>query len=450
MARKAIRHLIMASTDFYQTVLELKNTGSRFVTATVVSRRAPVSSHLGDRALIFADGRMQGFVGGSCSREIVRKQALEALQTGKPRLVLIRPDASFEQLQHASDAEGIVVPMTCASEGAVDVYLEPHTPAPLLLVAGFTPVAEAVSRMAALLEYKVVRIVTREELRDCEPNSAVALPALPVFLEKLSVEARASLAAVVATQGHYDEPVLEALLLAEVGFISLLSSRKRAVTVRELLELQGVPPEKVALIRNPAGLDINAKTPAEVAVSILAEIIQARDSSRPMFTNSRGYQKPEIGNVETSQVTGRIQARVSREVLSYEHLDSPLKDMDNDFRRGELYVRPATEVGNDDLSLVTGRIQDLPLQDVGNELQTHMNSNDNQMPDLHGLPATQSRNDSSSPDPAFAISPVDGERIEIVTAIHFADYNGSRYYFTCANCKRRFLKDPSKFLSVNA
>ncbi len=375
------------NSDFYQTVLELKNTGSSFVTATVVSRRAPVSSHLGDRALIFADGKMQGFVGGSCSREIVRKQALEALKLGKPRLVLICPDATLES--YAADGEHIVVPMTCASEGSVDVYLEPHSPVPLLLVAGFTPVAEAVVQMAALLEYKVVRIVTREELRDCEPNSAVALPDLTAYLENLALETRAKLAAVVATQGHYDEPVLEALLLANVGFVSLLASRKRAVTVRELLELQGIPLELVNQIRNPAGLDINAKTPAEVAVSILAEIIKARDPSREMFTNSSQYQKSEFGNVES--FIGRIQ-------------DSPLRDVGNElgFRRGDPRGRPVT---NDD--------------------------------------------DSSPENNLFAISPVDGERIEIATAIHFADYNGTTYYFTCANCKRRFLKDPLQFLLVH-
>ena len=414
------------NTDFYQTVLSLKSSGSSFVTATVVSRRAPVSSHLGDRALIFADGRMQGFVGGSCSREIVRKQALEALKLGKPRLVLIRPDATLETLHHASDAEGIVVPMTCASEGAVDVYLEPHSPVPLLLVAGFTPVAEAVARMAALLEYKVVRIVTLPEMRDLEPNSAIALPDLPVYLENLSLETRAKLSAVVATQGHYDEPVLEALLLAKVGFISLLASRKRAVTVRELLELQGLPQGKVIAIRNPAGLDINAKTPAEVAVSILAEIIQARDSSQAMFTNSSQYQKPEIGNDEKSLVTGRIQAtqaRIAREVLSHEQEarqvllsgqeDSPLRVSDNDSqinRRGELYVRPASNTGNDD---------------------------------SFAVPVSNNANDS-----LFAISPVDGERIEIASAVHFTDFADVTYYFTCANCKRRFLKDPNQFLTV--
>lgn len=349
------------NSDFYNTVLELQNTGSSFVTATVVSRRAPVSSHLGDRALIFPDGRMQGFVGGSCSREIVRTQALEALHLGKPRLVLIRPDATPETVQHAASAESVTIPMTCASEGAVDVYLEPHLAAPLLLVAGFTPVAEAVARMAALLEYNVVRVVTAQELPDLELQNVVALVNLPTYLQALPAAARANTAAVVATQGHYDEPVLEALLLANIGFVSLLASRKRAVTVRELLELQGVTPEQLATIKNPAGIDIQAKTPPEVALSILAEIIQARASSQPMFTNSSHYQPRK----------------------------NPLNEGVAPQARGEF---------------------------------------------AHG---------------EFATSPVDGEQIEIATAIHFANHNGTTYYFTCANCKRRFLKDPLKFLAVN-
>ena len=103
------------NAQFFEQVSQFKRDGASFVVATVVSRRAPVSSHLGDRALIHNDGRMEGFVGGSCSREIVRKQSLEVLRLGKPRLVLIRPDATLETLQHAADAESIVVPMTCAA-----------------------------------------------------------------------------------------------------------------------------------------------------------------------------------------------------------------------------------------------------------------------------------------------------------------------------------------------
>jgi xanthine dehydrogenase accessory factor len=357
---------VRMTRTFFERITQLARDGARFVTATVVSRRAPVSSHLGDRALVFEDGRMEGFVGGSCSREIVRKQALEVLALGKPRLVLIRPDATQEASQHAANAESIVVPMTCASEGAVDVYLEPHVPPRVLLVAGFTPVAQAVTRFGHSLEYRVVRVVTREEARDLEPETAVALPDLGAFLEGLTVEARRDLAAVVASQGHYDEPVLEAVLLADVGFVSLLASRKRAATVRELLELQGVSAQRVASVRNPAGLDINAKTPAEVAVSILAEIIAARDDAKapPMFTHSR---------------------------------------------QDALEKKEATR-----------------------------------------LEVTNPAPSSLTPRPGYAISPVDGEEIEMATAVHFADLGGVTYYFTCANCKRRFLKDPAKYLESRA
>jgi xanthine dehydrogenase accessory factor len=400
------------NTDFYQTILALKNAGSSFVTATVVSRRAPVSSHLGDRAIVFSSGKMQGFVGGSCSREIVRKQALEALQTGKPRLVLIRPDATLETIQHVAGAESIVVPMTCASEGAVDVYLEPHQPARLLLVAGFTPVAEAICRMAALLEYNVVRVVTQEEKRDLE-TQAVALPELTSFLHNLPESERQKAAAVVATQGHYDEPVLEGLLLAGIGFVSLLASRKRAVTVRELLELQGVPLEQVAQIKNPAGLDINAKTPPEVAVSILAEIIASTDSSREMFTNSSRY-KPENSLLPKNETKNDAPQTVGAGLVpALPHNENAISNPPD----GNLFLE----------TLDTGRPQGSPLQ----------------------IPVNQHSENIRYENPnEYAISPVDGERIHIPTAVHFADHNGRRYYFTCPNCKRRFLKNPEHYLSV--
>ena len=367
--------------DFFDRISQLKRDGKTFAIATVVSRRAPVSSHLGDRAIVFADGRMDGFVGGSCSREIVRKQALEAMRLGKPRLVLIRPDATLEQLQHAADAESIVVPMTCASEGAVDVYLEPHARARVLIVVGYTPVAEAVARLGQLLEYEVVRVVTNEELRDLDGAfKLVPLDGLGSYLESMPPEFRSSIAAVVASQGHYDEPSLEPLLRSGAGFVSLLASRKRATTVRELLELQGVPADLVSRIRNPAGLDINAKTPTEVAVSILAEIIQSRASDAPMFTSSATYNaeqhRAEFAVKTSSQSAPQLQSGV-----------------------GAQHAAP-----------------------------------------LHGNASNVSRL-------GYAISPVDGEEIEIATAVHFADYNGVTYYFTCANCKRRFLKNPEQYLA---
>ncbi len=132
-------------TKFHERVAQLGREGRSFATATVVGRRAPVSAHLGDRAIVFADGRMEGFVGGACSREIVRMQALEAITTGAGRLVSIQPDAGGSE----STADRIVVPMTCASEGAVDVYIEPFVQARLLVVVGTTPIAAALARVAS-------------------------------------------------------------------------------------------------------------------------------------------------------------------------------------------------------------------------------------------------------------------------------------------------------------
>src|SRR6185369_1107571 len=122
----------MNAMDLFEQIAALRRDGQSFALATVVGRRAPVSAHLGDRAIVFADGRMEGFVGGACSREIVRRQALDAMRTRQGRLVSIRPDA-HDAIE--STAEHVVVQMTCASEGAADVYVEPFVQARVLVVA---------------------------------------------------------------------------------------------------------------------------------------------------------------------------------------------------------------------------------------------------------------------------------------------------------------------------
>jgi len=261
--------------DFFERVAALRREGRSFAVATVVARRAPVSAHLGDRAIIFADGRMDGFVGGACSREIVRQQALQALGARQGRLVSIRPDAGDPA---ESTAEHHVVPMTCASEGAIDVYVDPFVMARRLIVVGATPVADALARLARSMDYDVVRVVDAREQSDIKPG-ATALGITVVPLDELSNVARgrsADAAAVVASQGHYDEEALEAVLHAGVPYVGLVASRKRGATVRSLLEGTGVP--GVAGIRIPAGLDLGGRTAQEVALSILAEIVQSQAS----------------------------------------------------------------------------------------------------------------------------------------------------------------------------
>lgn len=262
--------------DLFEQIAILRREGQSFAVATVVARRAPVSAHLGDRAIVFADGRMEGFVGGACSREIIRRQALEALAARCSRMVSIRPDAGDAA---GATAEHVFVPMTCVSEGAIDVYVEPFVPARRLIVVGATPVAESLTRLARSMNYDVVRVVEERELRDIEQKAATlgvtvaALDKLDTILRE-SIAGSPDLSAVVVSQGHYDEEALEPILKCGVPYVGLVASRTRGAAVRALLEDHGVP--GVATIRNPAGLDLGARTPPEVALSILAEIVQAR------------------------------------------------------------------------------------------------------------------------------------------------------------------------------
>ena len=289
----------MNAMDLFEQIAALRRDGQPFALTTVVGRRAPVSAHLGDRAIVFADGRMEGFVGGACSREIIRQQALDALTTRCSRLVSIRPDASESG---TSTDEHVVVPMTCVSEGAIDVYVEPFVQARRVVVVGATPVAEWVARLARSMNYDVVRVVDGREQRDLAQEAAVlgvtvvTLDALEGMLQEAG-PAVSDLAAVVASQGHYDEETLESILRCGVPYVGLVASRTRGAAVSAMLEERGVP--GVATIRSPAGLDLGARTPHEVALSILAEIIKARPSGARVVASTPAAASP-VAEPDTS------------------------------------------------------------------------------------------------------------------------------------------------------
>jgi xanthine dehydrogenase accessory factor len=235
--------------------------------------------------------------------------------------------------------------MTCASEGAVDVYVEPFVHARRLVVVGATPVAEALARLARAMDYDVVRVVDERERQDVEPDAeplgvkVVALDALGTILQAGGPDQ----AAVVASQGHYDEQALESILKGGVPYVGLVASRTRGAAVRALLEASGVP--GVETIRNPAGLKLGARTPPEVALSILAEIVQTRPD-------------------------------------------------------GAAARAPAGAAA-------------APL--------------------------------ATTPAPAFALDPVCGMRVDVATARHIAEVDGSVYNFCCPPCRARFLQDPQQY-----
>jgi xanthine dehydrogenase accessory factor len=239
---------------------ELQRAGEPFALATVVRSEAPTSAKPGAKALIREDGTLQGWVGGACAEPVVVREALQALRDGRPRLIGLygeggrAPGRTAGMLQYG---------MTCHSGGTLEIYVEPYLPKPTRVLVGHGPVIETLATLGRAADFLVV---------------SLAPDALPVGLQEQRVTGRASV--VVATHAESDEEALDRVLRTEAGYVSLVASRRRAAVILERLEQRGVPAERRSRLKAPAGLDIGAVTPEEIAVSILAEIIQHRRSEK--------------------------------------------------------------------------------------------------------------------------------------------------------------------------
>jgi len=228
---------------------ELRAARTPFVVATVVRAQRPTSVHTGDAALVLGDGTIEGFVGGTCAEQSVRLHALRALETGEALLLRILPGDG-----EAPAAEGAVtVQNPCLSGGSLEIFLEPMLASPRVLVVGETPIASAVARMGAELDLDMVVVAGA----DVEP-------------------ATDDLALVVAAHGRDELSALRRGLEAGLPYVGLVASRVRGAAVVAELQAEGVAEERLAGLETPAGLDIGARTPEEIALSILARIVAVR------------------------------------------------------------------------------------------------------------------------------------------------------------------------------
>ncbi|HSE06274.1 MAG TPA: XdhC family protein [Methylomirabilota bacterium] len=246
--------------DLLTLAADLRGRGEAFALATVVRCERPTSAKPGAKALIRPDGRVSGWVGGACAEPVVAREALAALRDGRPRLVVLVGEGGRDPAR----AEGLVhYPMTCHSGGTLEIYVEPFLPKALLVLVGHGPVIETLAILGESTGYEVAVLpgeTAGEALRGLAlgPDSSV----------------------VVATHGELDEDALTRVLATAAGYVSLVASRKRAASILATLHQRGVPREHLDRLKAPAGLDIGALTPEEIAVSILAEIIHARRSRK--------------------------------------------------------------------------------------------------------------------------------------------------------------------------
>jgi xanthine dehydrogenase accessory factor len=219
-----------------------------FAVATVVRRQRPSSVRPGDSAVVLADGSIEGFVGGACAEESVRLHALRVLETGEALLLRIVPG----DVEGPAEEGAVTVSNPCLSGGALEIFLEPHLPAPRIVIMGDTPIALALQRLAGEVGFDAyMGTVLSHAFADDDA------------------------AVVVASHGHDEEQALEAALASAVPYVGLVASAKRGAAVRESLSAD------TSRLRTPAGIDICARTPEHVALSILAEIVASRAAAKP-------------------------------------------------------------------------------------------------------------------------------------------------------------------------
>ena len=265
---------------------ELHRAGEAFALATVVRCEAPTSAKPGAKALVREDGRVQGWVGGACAEPVVVREALAALRDGRPRLIGLYGEGG----RAPGRTEGLLeYDMTCHSGGTLEIYVEPYLPKPTLVLVGHGPVVETLVTLGRAADFIVVPL---------------APDALQAGLEQHPLTPRASV--VVATHADADEDVLERVLRTDASYVSLVASRRRATVILERLERRGVPAERCGRLKAPAGLDIGAVTPEEIAVSILAEIIQYRRNPKPRDAEAESAETPVARGESRDPICGMI------------------------------------------------------------------------------------------------------------------------------------------------
>lgn len=323
----------MDGWDVLEQARELSRRGEAFALATVVWRRGPSSGKQGYRAVVTATGKVHGWIGGACAEPIVVREARHALNEGVPRLIFL---GTADELETAAAREGMFfLPMSCQSEGALEIFIEPVEPKPHVVVVGRSPMAETLVQLTQAIGWQGVLVDPDGGTAEDHPSIERVVSRLDV--KEAGVDERSLV--VVATQGHHDEEAVEQALLAGPAYVGLVGSRQRGASVLAYLADRGHAKEAIDRVRVPAGLDLGKVSHREIAVGILAELVKLRAA-------------------------------------------------------GELTVGEAV-----------------------------------------AAPVAEER-----------VDPVCGMTVEVSSARHTFDHEGTTYYFCCPGCRRAFEKDPTAFL----
>jgi xanthine dehydrogenase accessory factor len=258
--------------------------GENFSVVTVVRTENATSAKAGAKAIVLEDGTIHGFLGGACVQRAVKQTAAAVLREGRPRLIRVKPDPDVTT---AVDLDGTELHRSyCPSGGTVDMFVEPMRPPPRIVICGGSAVAVALADLALRLGYRVAAAALAEDIagfaESAEKSVGFDLSGLKIVPEDWIV---------VSTQGKRDREALGAALVSGADYVAFVGSRRKAQVLSGKLREMGLAEDRLARLKAPAGLDIHGIEPAEIALSIIAEIVERR---------RRGLRRDALGGVPTS------------------------------------------------------------------------------------------------------------------------------------------------------
>jgi len=376
--------------EFFAKAHELLAQGIPFVTAVVVRAEKPTSAKPGDKAIVTAQGVMHGWIGGSCAQPTVIEEAKKALAEREPRLIRLSTDPD----RHSSGRAGLVdLPMTCFSGGTLEIYIEPQLPLPRLMVIGNLPVAQALVQLGKAMNYRVIAVDPDNEGAGMDQADEILTE-----LEEISNKISPLTYVVVASHGQYDELALEYALRSRAAYVALVASKTRTASGLEYLQVQGLTGDELGRLKYPAGLDIQARRGDEIALSIMAEIVQQRRTAEALDVEAlfAATTPPEPAQAIDPVCGMAVQIDGTEHLTEY---------------NGQTFYFCCEGCKT--------AFEDDPEQYL------------------------------AKPAPAGeAIDPVCGMTVEIATAKYMSEFEGQFYYFCAAGCKTTFDKEPHKYLPV--
>ncbi len=257
--------------DLIDQISKYMGQGEKFAVAHVIWREAPSSGKPGDKAIILKDGTIIGWIGGGCVKGIAVKEAREAIRENRSRLVRIDPDEG-----NSEDSSHKTYRMTCHSGGTMELFIEPITPNPQLIIVGKSNIARALSKLAIATNLRV-HVLSNDVHKGMFPG--VNNIHDRVDFSKINIDKNTFI--VVSTQGEDDEESIRKALETNCNYVGFISSLRKSVKIKEYLEQTELSANRINELKIPVGMDINAKLPEEIAISILAEIVQLfRDPNR--------------------------------------------------------------------------------------------------------------------------------------------------------------------------